>query len=79
MEREEIISKGYIIGFNHGYILAKNDPSLLSELYKKVGNNDYLKGIAAGEIQFKKEQKIEELKEQFKKNDFLNKGNGRGI
>jgi hypothetical protein len=74
METEEKVSKGYIIGFNHGYILAKNDPTLLENAIKERGDNDYLKGLDAGKKQYEKERKIEELNERFEKSKSLNKG-----
>lgn len=65
METEEKVSKGYILGFNHGYILAKNDPLLLSQLHNKQGENDYLIGVKAGEVEYLKEVQIQKLKEHF--------------
>jgi len=49
--------KKFIKGFNHGYILAKHEPDILSKIVKNLNStNDYIQGIVSGKEEFELEK-----------------------
>ena len=54
MEEQE--QQRYIKGFNNGYLLAKHEPELASQLSAHPNDhNPYFKGLVAGKGQYDKE------------------------
>ena len=70
----------YIKGFNHGYVLAHEDPSLLKSILdqNKSAQSDYVLGLGKGSNQHQIEkgtlQKEKTLKDKLKE---IYKGQGR--
>ena len=57
MEQEIEPSEKYVKGFNNGYLLAKHEPALLSEISRTLkSSNEYIEGIFSGKEQYEIEQ-----------------------
>ena len=65
MEDQE---QNFIRGFNAGYQLSKNDPSLLKLLNKSTSNSEYLRALNLGAKQHDREKLSEQLKQSKGKN-----------
>ena len=68
--------KQYQTGFNNGYLLAKHEPELLTEISKNLSpSNDYIEGIFSGKEQYEIEQtrtqetELEQIRARTKERD----------
>ena len=56
MEEQTHVDQDYLKGFNSGYLLAKHEPSLASQLAAHPNQqNEYFKGMLAGKQQHERE------------------------
>lgn len=62
MSKEE---QRYIQGFNHGYLLTKHLPDLVTKLVKQIKEttNDYLSGFFSGKEEYELENSREQLRQ----------------
>ena len=44
----DIVDEKYLKGFNHAYLLAKNNPELLKQILNTDGLNNYIQGLKDG-------------------------------
>lgn len=64
-----MLTKQYVRGFNHGYILTKYEPKLADKVIKKENNHsDYLKGLFSGKQEYKMEKTLGKSKGEQKQN-----------
>ncbi|WKD85248.1 hypothetical protein KCTC32516_00588 [Polaribacter huanghezhanensis] len=62
------VNEKYLKGFNHAYLLAKNNPELLQEILKTNSLNDYIQGLKDGKYFFEQNQtklRTQELKKLY--------------
>jgi hypothetical protein len=63
----ELNEKQFIIGFNSGYLLAKYEPEILTNLLAKINPiNSYIFGMNSGKKEYELEhrsKKLDELKD----------------
>jgi len=57
------IDKGYLKGFNHGYLLTEHTPVLVNQLLETPSNNIYVDGLRDGHKSFELSQSKSRLKE----------------
>lgn len=61
---EEYDMEQYVQGFNHSYLLAAHEPTLLSEIEPSLNpSNDYFKGFFSGREQWQREQEKAQVNE----------------
>lgn len=60
----ELDEKQLIIGFNHGYLIAKHEPKLLSLLLRDIKpENSFVHGMKSGQTEYELEQQKNKLQE----------------
>lgn len=69
----------YIIGFNHGYLLAKYKPTLLKGLVTTKNLNDYFIGILEGKYEFEQDKVRARSQELNKLQSLKDKNREKGL
>ena len=68
----DIVDEKYLKGFNHAYLLAKNNPELLQQILNTKSFNVYIQGLQDGRLEYEKSRvksRTQELKNLQSKKD----------
>lgn len=67
MEEEQDPSAEFIKAFNHGYIMEEHAPELLEQLLSGNEENDKIKAMKAGKLQYERERFKKEMEQAVEK------------
>ncbi|MBK7358990.1 MAG: hypothetical protein IPI45_07220 [Saprospiraceae bacterium] len=60
----ELHEKQFITGFNSGYLLAKHEPKMLTDMLKNIQpSNSFVSGMSWGQKEFELEQSKSQMNE----------------
>ena len=68
----DVVDEKYLKGFNHAYLLTKNNPELLQQILNTKSLNSYIQGLKDGKLEFEKSRvksRTQELKKLQSKKD----------